>query len=207
VQYTGDSSSWACLQADLPASSYEAIDYNVCGFGSGDWAAGIGDLSDWQALGWGVYSQAIVPGFTSNTDLSPASDQSAIVDAGHPTLSSPIDITGRARDETVEAGAYEIVPGLELSGTPGNQTIYLTWDVNVTLPSTTTWTISYTGTPGDETSPITSIPEATRAYTLTGLANYGWYQIYLSTDPPILTDTVSIMPTDLQIYLPLITAE
>jgi hypothetical protein len=179
----------------------------VCGFEDGNWAAGVGDLSDWQALGWGVHSQAVVPGFTSSTDLSPASDQSAVVDAGHPTLSSPIDITGRTRDETIEAGAYELVPGLELSGTPGNQTIHLTWDVNFTLPTTTTWTISYTGTPGDESSPITGIPEETRAYTLTGLTNYEWHEITLTTDPSMLTDTVSIMPTDLQIYLPLITDE
>jgi hypothetical protein len=204
IHYTGSSSSWACLQADLPSSSYEAIDYNVCGFGEGDWAANVGDLAAWQALGWGTYSQAALPGFASDTDLSPASNQSAVVGAGHPTLSSPTDITGRTRDETIEAGAYELVPELELSGMPGNQMIYLNWNVNITLPLTTTWTVSYLGTSGDEPSPITDIALDTLTYTLTGLTNYEWYTVTLSTDPSMLVDTVRIMPTDHLLWLPLV---
>jgi hypothetical protein len=206
IQYTGSSSSWACLRADLPTASYEAIDYNVCGFEAGNWAANVGDLTAWQALGWGAHSQAVDPGFVSNSDLLPASEQSAIVGAGHPTLSSPTDITGRTRDETIEAGAYELVPGLELSGTPGDQMVYLDWDVNITLPTTTTWSIDYVGTPGDDPSPITEISVDTRAYTLTGLTNYEWYTFTLTAvgPEPVISDTLTIMPTDIRLYLPIL---
>ena len=107
MEYTGASDWWACLEADLPTSSYDAIDYNVCGFSAGVWANWVGDLSNWQALGWGAHSQAANPGFISAWDLSPASNTAAIVDAGHPTLSSPTDIDGNPRDSAPDAGAYE----------------------------------------------------------------------------------------------------
>jgi hypothetical protein len=91
---------------------------------------------------------------------------------------------------------------------PGSQTIYLTWSVNVTLPVNSTWRISYEGPPGSEPSPITGIISDTRAYTLTGLTNYAWYTVTLSAmldsmPMPILTDTMTVMPTDLLVYLPL----
>ncbi|MFQ5344313.1 MAG: hypothetical protein ACE5F6_22455, partial [Anaerolineae bacterium] len=107
MEYGGTSDWWSCLEADLPASSYDAIDYNVCGFAAGIWANWVGDLSDWQALGWGAHSQAANPGFTSAWDLSPVSTGAASVDAGHPTLSSPTDIYGNPRDSAPDAGAYE----------------------------------------------------------------------------------------------------
>jgi hypothetical protein len=102
-----------------------------------------------------------------------------------------------------DLGAYELIPALTLSGRPSNQTIHLSWTVNVTMPVTSTWTISYDGTPGDKASPITEISLDTRSYALTGLTNYEWYQVTLSTTPPMLTDTVRIMPTDMLIFLPL----
>ncbi len=104
-----------------------------------------------------------------------------------------------------DMGAYEFEPLLELSGAPGNQMIVLTWTVNAALPVTTTWSISYLGPPGDQPSPITALPEATRAYTLTGLTNYELYTVTLNAileNTPILTDTVSVMPTDIALYLP-----
>jgi len=107
MEYGGTSDWWSCLEADLPASSYDAIDYNVCGFAAGIWANWVGGLADWQALGWGAHSQAANPGFTSAWDLSPASNTATIVDAGHPTLSSPTDIYGYPRDSAPDAGAYE----------------------------------------------------------------------------------------------------
>jgi hypothetical protein len=76
--------------------------------------------------------------------------------------------------------------------------------VNINLPPTTTWTIDYIGLPGDQPSPITDLPADTRLFALTGLTNYTWYTITLATDPPWLTDTVTMMPTDLIIYLPII---
>ena len=103
-----------------------------------------------------------------------------------------------------DIGPYEAIPELELVGTAANKTIYLAWTMNVTLPVTATWTIDYVGPPGDQISPITEIPESARTYTLTGLTNYEWYTITLTTDPPMLTDMVTVMPTDHLIYLPVV---
>lgn len=206
VRYTGSNNAWECLRADLPANHYDAIDYNVCGFAAGEWAADVVDLAAWQALGWDLHSQAADPGFTGGDDLSPASAQSAVVNAGHPTLSSPTDITGRLRDATIEAGAYEFVPDLRLNGAPGNQTITLNWTVNAILPATATWRISYES-PGSTFLPITGIVSPTRAYSLPGLTNYIWYTVTLDAmvnDAAILSDSVRVMPTDRFVYLPLV---
>lgn len=101
-----------------------------------------------------------------------------------------------------DLGAYEFEPQLELHGAPGDQAIHLAWTVNVTLPLTTTWTIDYIGPPGDQTPPISEIPEPSRTYTLTGLANYSLYTVTLATDPPMLTGTVTAMPTDHIVCMP-----
>ena len=103
-----------------------------------------------------------------------------------------------------DLGAYEFEPRLELHGVPGDQAIYLSWTVNVTLPATTTWTIAYDGPAGVPPSPIIGLAEPTRAYTLTSLINYTWYTVTLTTDSPLLTDTVTVMPTDHLVYLPLV---
>jgi len=95
---------------------------------------------------------------------------------------------------------------LTLTGVPANETIYLNWEVNASLPITSTWKISYNGGPGSPPSPITGLPETNRAYTLTGLANYVRYTITLNTmlnSSPILTDTVTVMPSDILIHLPI----
>jgi hypothetical protein len=45
----------------------------------------------------------------------------------------------------------------------------------------------------------------TRAYTLSGLTNYAWYDLTLSArqeDTTLLTDTLRLMPTDRLIFLP-----
>ena len=55
--------------------------------------------------------------------------------------------------------------------------------------------------------PITGIISPTRAYTLTGLTNYVWYTVTLNSilgSTPFLTDTVTVMPTDVFVYLPLV---
>ena len=42
---------------------------------------------------------------------------------------------------------------------------------------------------------------------MTGLTNYTWYDITLTaviTFSPVLSDTVRLMPTDVQVYLPVI---
>jgi hypothetical protein len=97
---------------------------------------------------------------------------------------------------------------LELWGIPADQQIHLEWRVNnISLPISTTWTIDYQGPPGDAVSPITGIISTTRAYSLTGLNNYEWYTITLTTDPALLTDTLWIMPTDMFTYLPFVQQE
>ena len=118
------------------------------------------------------------------------------------------DIDGILRPQitTWDIGAYEIVPQVVLTGISGDQSIHLAWAVNLTLPVTITWQIEYIGLTGDQPSPITSIASATRAYTMTGLTNYTWYDITLTAvgASPVLSDTVRLMPTDVQVYLPVI---
>jgi len=95
---------------------------------------------------------------------------------------------------------------LTLTGVPANETISLNWEVNASLPITSTWKISYSGGAGSPPSPISGLPEANRAYTLTGLTNYVRYTITLNTmlnSSPILTDTVTVMPSDILIHLPI----
>jgi hypothetical protein len=101
----------------------------------------------------------------------------------------------------------KFLPAFKLWGTPGDQTIYLNWQVNVTLPVTATWTISYTGGPGSPASPITGLGEPTRAYAITNTTNYIWYDMTLNAmvgGSAVLTDTVRVMPTDRFVYLPLV---
>ncbi|VAW42932.1 hypothetical protein MNBD_CHLOROFLEXI01-3210 [hydrothermal vent metagenome] len=95
---------------------------------------------------------------------------------------------------------------LVLNATSADQSAHLTWAVNGTLPVTSTWQITYDGLAGDEPSPITGIPNAARDYTLTGLTNYTPYTIILNAmldGSPIFTDTVTVMPTDIFIFLPI----
>ena len=134
---------------------------------------------------------------------------SPAIDAADPSLASSEDILGRARPEGVapDVGAVKWLPPLVLRGAPSDELIRLSWTLNVTIPATSTWQISYDGSPGDQLSPIAGIGEPTRAYTLTGLTNYTWYTVTLNDvldGTPVLTDTATVMPTDLSTYLPLV---
>ena len=207
IVYAGATSSFNCLSAPLGPTAYDAIDYNVCGFSAGEWADGSGGLSAWQALGWDIHSQAGDPGFADPThgNLSAASASARMVDSGHPTLSSPTDINGHMRDARPDVGAYEFIPALLLYGTPASQAIYLSWTINSVLPPTSTWQLAYYS----QTVPITiaDIISPTRAYPLTGLTNYTWYTVTLNAmldSTPILTDSITVMPTDRLIYLPIV---
>jgi hypothetical protein len=102
------------------------------------------------------------------------------------------------------------VTELTFRGIPADETIYLYWEINPTLPVTSAWKISYDGPPGDQPSPITSLPEATRTYTLTGLTNYTPYTITLNTmlnSTPFLTDTITVIPADIFVFFPLAVKE
>jgi hypothetical protein len=102
---------------------------------------------------------------------------------------------------------HPLTKELVLHGTPANQAIHLTWTVGGDLPPTSTWQIGYYSQ--TVTSPLThTVPlSATRAYTLTGLTNYTWYTVTLNgmlASAPFLTDTVTVMPTDIFVYLPVV---
>jgi parallel beta-helix repeat protein len=104
-----------------------------------------------------------------------------------------------------DIGAFEYIPPLVLQGTTGNGSVQLNWITGVTLPGGSSWKILYTGPKGNQTSPITNIPAATRTYPLTGLTNNTWYSITLNAmqgATPILTDTVLLMPVGNILYLP-----
>ena len=77
----------------------------------------------------------------------------------------------------------------------------------MTIPVTATWQIEYLGPPGDQESPISKLPNPTRAFTLTGLTNYSPYTITVSaiyTTTSILSDSVRALPTNHITYLPLV---
>ncbi|MCA9932622.1 MAG: right-handed parallel beta-helix repeat-containing protein [Ardenticatenaceae bacterium] len=107
IQATASDSNWNCLHMPLAASSYNAIDYNVCGFDTGKWALDVGDLAAWQSQGWGANSQAADPGFASSSNLRPSTETAVLIKSGHPTLSSPTDFDGNVRAAPPAAGAYE----------------------------------------------------------------------------------------------------
>ena len=106
--------------------------------------------------------------------------------------------------EAPDLGAYEFEAQVKLYGLAGDQTIHLSWTVNVTLPLTTTWTIAYDGPQGVPPSPVTGLAQSERAFTISSLTNYTWYTVTLTTDPPLLTDTIRVMPIDHLVYVPLV---
>lgn len=110
IVYTGTSPDWSCFDANLPTSSYEAFDYDLCWFpdAAGEWNDGWGTVPDalsaWQGgSGLCAHCLEVDPGLD---DGAPIDETSAVVGAGHPTLSSLDDILGRPRLDP-DVGAYE----------------------------------------------------------------------------------------------------
>lgn len=146
----------------------------------------------------------------ANGDLHLLASATAAIDQAIALAEVSDDVDGEPRPAGAapDIGADEVLPQLQLSGAPGDQTIRLNWVVNTAVAPGTTWQISYSGPAGDQPSPITGLAAGTRSATLTGLTNYTTYNITLSAmvaGSPVLTDTVSVMPTDLLFYLPLTT--
>ena len=171
-------------------------------------------LAAWQALGFDANSF-----IASEIDLfvNPAANDyrlkagSPAIDAGTTLADVTIDLDGKTRPigAAFDIGAYEFgtPPQLFLSGSPGDQTINLNWELVATIPATATWQITYDGPAGNPPSPIENIGNATRDYQITNLTNYTTYTVTLNAmvdGSPILTDTVHVMPTDRLIYLPVI---
>ena len=105
-----------------------------------------------------------------------------------------------------DIGAYEFLPSLTLSGTPGNQVIHLAWTVNTTLPPTSTWRISYYSQTIASAIEVSDLVSSTRVYALGGLTSYAWYTVTLNAlldSVPLLTDTLKLMPSDRLVYLPI----
>lgn len=196
-----------------PASPNFASDYNVvidrfANDGEGDT---ILSLAEWQALGYDQHSFIASPDqlfVDSGANDYHLKSSSSAIDKG--TILSDVltDLEGNPRPVGAgyDIGAYEFQPALTLSGVSGNRTISLAWAINTSLPGGATWTIAYTGPAGDQPSPITGLIGSTRSYTLTGLTNYALYDITLMAvgTSPVLSDTVHLIPTDKQVFLPVV---
>lgn len=171
-------------------------------------------FASWQGLGFDAHSFIAT---ANDLFVNPAAHDyrlkagSPAIDAGTTLADVTTDLEGKARPigAAFDIGAYEYgtPPQLFLTGSPGDQTINLNWEIVATIPTTATWTITYDGPAGTPPSPITNISNATRSYQITNLTNYTVYNVTLNAmvdGSPILTDTVSVMPTDQFIYLPLV---
>ncbi|MEO1086983.1 MAG: hypothetical protein AAFY88_22335, partial [Acidobacteriota bacterium] len=118
IYYAGGSSSFNCLDADLPTDAYLDIDHNLCFHPSApgaEWAHNAGTLLEWRAAtGFDIHSGDIDPGFADPVawDLRPGSEHAATVDSGHPLLSSPEALGGLGRDDQPDCGAFEWAAGL-----------------------------------------------------------------------------------------------
>jgi hypothetical protein len=119
---------------------------------------------------------------------------------------------GRWRFEVVYDGqtyTHDFAVGntISLQGRPASGAIYLDWETLAGVPMTGTWKIAYDGLPGAQASPIAGLGGATRAYTLTGTANYTWYTVTVSAvvdAMPVMSDTVCVLPTDRFVYVPVV---
>jgi hypothetical protein len=174
------------------------------------WWSGLSDrhlntLAELQAVtGQELHGLNVAPGFAdaAGGDYSLTAG-SELVDAGLRIPGINDGYEGAAPD----VGAYEFTPSLTLRGAPGDRAIYLDWEVSVDPPPTSTWHITYYSETVSAPVTRTGVVSATRAYTLTGLANYEWYTVTLSAmvnDTAFLSDTVRVMPTDILMYLPVI---
>ncbi len=147
--------------------------------------------------------------------INPASDNyhlksdSPAIDAGWATslVAQDFDRIPRPQLKGWDIGAFEYQLPLVFGATPGNQTILLVWQVNITLLVSATWRIDFSPANGGQPSPVTGIANATRFYVLDGLTNYMLYTVTLTAvdgGSPIITATLQARPSDHLLILPVV---
>jgi hypothetical protein len=134
---------------------------------------------------------------------------STAIDAGWmtPLVSRDFDQFHRPQIKGWDIGAFEYRQPLILSGSPGNQIISLSWQVNITLTASTTWQIDYSPANGGQPSPVTGIANPVRAFILDGLSNYTLYSVTLTAvdhGNPLYTSMVKVMPSDHLVIFPVV---
>ena len=100
----------ACFNLDQPASSYSAIDHNVCFTnGKGEWVVGQGSLDTWsKKTGFDQHSMLADPKYKSMAnpwDLSPGVG-SPLLNSADTTNCPTTNISGTTRTSTPNIGAY-----------------------------------------------------------------------------------------------------
>lgn len=113
IYYAGTSNNFDCFSVNLPTSAFDAFDYNLCYYpnaSGADWSSQDSTLSAWQtSTGFDLNSWNTDPGFANPAagDFTAVSGSAAIVDNGHPTLSSLQEINGGFRTPPSDIGAQE----------------------------------------------------------------------------------------------------
>jgi hypothetical protein len=155
----------------------------------------------------------VTPDFQAAGDYH-LSTASPLIDAGHDTgVGLDLDGLPRPAGDAPDIGAYEVQSLLHLSARPGDERIYLTWRVVGHHPVWASFAISLTAAPSGSTvyapTLVTDLLTTTRAYTLTGLANYVWHTVTVEardTNQSLRerSNPLLVMPTDHYLYLPLV---
>ncbi len=134
------------------------------------------------------------------------SANSAAVGAADPANAPASDILGRARGARVDAGAYQSLPTLVVSGQGGNATARLSWQWNTDLPAGTTWNISYASLSGSNLNAVTGLPLETRTYQFDHLKNHAVYAFTVSAvaqgGETLYSSTARVLITDIFVFLP-----